>query len=120
MEHGFSRALKALLNFSSRLWPVIEAFVFAVELQQLVFTLQQALKAGDKDDVVLLNTLYPFLNMEVRHGFTFRDLLMAALLRVRNKAGVLVPFFANEAQQQIAANWCDRNIVLKARQLGMT
>jgi hypothetical protein len=79
----------------------------------------KALEAGESD-LATLTILNQILDLEVRTGFTMRDLLMAALLRVRNKAGQLVPFRPNAAQQEIARNWGNRNIILKARQLGIT
>ena len=53
-------------------------------------------------------------------GFTVRDLLMAALLKIRAKSGNEENFVPNRAQRQIAARWGRRNIVLKARQMGTT
>src|SRR3954465_12210589 len=41
-------------------------------------------------------------------------------LQIRDKSGCKAPFVLNEAQKQIAAQWGRKNIMLKARQLGMT
>jgi hypothetical protein len=49
-----------------------------------------------------------------------RDLLTASLLKIRNKRGRLVRFELNEAQREYARRCTKRNIVLKARQLGIT
>ncbi len=49
-----------------------------------------------------------------------RDALMREWLKVRDKSGRLVPFVPNEAQQKIGEDWGNKNIILKARQLGMT
>lgn len=74
-------------------------------------------KIGDAD---LLAFFGEYLDEEIVGGTTVRDLLMVTFLRIRNKAGRLVPFRPNRAQREIAARWGRRNIVLKARQLGMT
>jgi len=49
-----------------------------------------------------------------------RDLLAQGLLKVRNKEKKLVLLTPNRAQQEYAKNCSKRNIVLKARQMGMT
>lgn len=49
-----------------------------------------------------------------------REFLIDALLKVRDKNGRLVPLVANRAQKQFERRHGSRNIVLKARQLGMT
>ena len=49
-----------------------------------------------------------------------RDVLMRGLLKVRNKEKGLVPLVANRAQREYARNCTKRNIVLKARQMGLT
>ena len=41
-------------------------------------------------------------------------------MRIRNKSGLLVPLELNESQRQISRQWKKRNIILKARQLGIT
>ena len=46
--------------------------------------------------------------------------LMRELLKIRDKKGERVPFVPNEAQRIIASKWGKKNIVLKARQLGIT
>jgi len=51
---------------------------------------------------------------------TIRDLLIASVLRVRNKKRGLVRLYPNRAQQEFARTCTHRNIVLKARQLGIT
>jgi hypothetical protein len=53
-------------------------------------------------------------------NFPSTDDVISALLRIRTKAGRLDRFTPNAAQQQLSANWGARNIVLKARQLGIT
>ena len=53
-------------------------------------------------------------------GLSICDWLIGRLLRIRNKAGLLVPLELNESQQQISRRWKKRNIILKARQLGIT
>jgi len=51
---------------------------------------------------------------------TVRDREMKRLLKIRDKAGVEQAFTLNAAQRQIAKDWGRKNIMLKARQLGMT
>ena len=51
---------------------------------------------------------------------TRRDKAMKELLKIRDKAGVEQAFVLNAAQRQIAKDWGRKNIMLKARQLGMT
>ena len=51
---------------------------------------------------------------------TLRDLLIASWLKVRSKTRGLVPLILNRAQREYSEHCSKRNIVLKARQLGMT
>ncbi|HUS20247.1 MAG TPA: hypothetical protein VMZ25_11415, partial [Terriglobales bacterium] len=51
---------------------------------------------------------------------TLRDGLAAALLRIRDKTGRLVRLKANRAQREFSRTCRGRNIVLKARQMGIT
>lgn len=51
---------------------------------------------------------------------TMRELLMRVLLTIRNRGGNTESFFMNDAQRRIAERWGKKNIILKARQLGMT
>ncbi len=53
-------------------------------------------------------------------GRPFRDLLIEALLRIRDKRGRLRPLVANRAQVEFSRRAGQRHIVLKARQLGIT
>ena len=55
-----------------------------------------------------------------RCGFDDRDLLIEGLLKVRNKSKGLVQLRPNRAQMEYSQRCTRRNIVLKARQLGMT
>lgn len=48
------------------------------------------------------------------------DVLVALLLRIRDRHGRLVPLVPNAAQRLLARRRGRRNIILKARQLGMT
>lgn len=54
-----------------------------------------------------------------RHPW-IREWLIRVLLKVRDKSGRLVPLRANRAQKEFERRHGLRNIVLKARQLGMT
>jgi hypothetical protein len=51
---------------------------------------------------------------------TVRDLLIESGLKIRNKRGALVPLKLNRAQRRYSESCTSRNIVLKARQLGIT
>lgn len=51
---------------------------------------------------------------------TVRDYLIGALLKIRNKSGELVPLHPNQTQAEFSKRAGRRNIVLKARQLGIT
>lgn len=57
---------------------------------------------------------------EKRGGRTLRDLLIEVLLRIRDKHGKLRPLRANRTQAEFSRRAGRRNIVLKARQLGIT
>ena len=49
-----------------------------------------------------------------------REVLIASWLKVRNKRGRLVRLRANRAQREYERRCSERNIILKARQMGMT
>jgi hypothetical protein len=81
------------------------------------------------DDIALLQRLGMSLESKIaaRRGpanfiscETVRDFLIASVLRVRNKKRGLVRLYPNRAQQEFARTCTHRNIVLKARQLGVT
>lgn len=60
------------------------------------------------------------LRLPALGGLTFRDVVVQALLRIRDRQGRLVELRANRAQAVFARNSARRSIVLKARQLGIT
>ena len=70
-------------------------------------------------DIVLLRRLGTALDHQVGEH-AVRDLLIAGLLKVRNKGKGLVLMKANRVQREYSQNCSKRNIVLKARQLGIT
>jgi Terminase RNaseH-like domain len=74
------------------------------------------------DDIVLLQRLGTILDRPLTsiHAGMVRDFLISALLQVRNKARGLVPLRPNRAQKEFSQNCTRRNIVLKARQMGIT
>ncbi len=73
------------------------------------------------DDLELLVSLGQRLNGSAGAcGYTLRELLMRALLRIRDRHGRLVPLLPNRAQAEYARTATGRDIVLKARQLGIT
>jgi hypothetical protein len=53
-------------------------------------------------------------------GRSYREVLAASLLRVRNKRGRLVKLECNRAQKEFETRCGARNIVLKARQMGIS
>ena len=76
------------------------------------------------DDLSLLKQLGKALEGPGPEGVaskeTIRDLLIEGLLKVRSKTRGLVLLRPNRAQRAYARNCTKRNVVLKARQLGMT
>jgi len=72
------------------------------------------------EDVRLLLILGKILDRKAGKYGTIRELLIRAWLLVRNKSGRLVPLHANRAQRQFERTRGRRNIVLKARQLGIS
>ena len=74
----------------------------------------------DLHDAATLLELGSSLDLMLPSGETVREFLTASMLKIRNKQGRLVPFVANRAQREFANTCTRRNIVLKARQLGIT
>ena len=75
------------------------------------------------DDLRLLVTLGKVLDKRVKIpgcDISIRDLLIEALLKVRSKTRTLTLLQPNRAQREYGLRCGRRNIVLKARQLGMT
>jgi hypothetical protein len=74
------------------------------------------LRSWWRDDLDFLLALGRRLELQPE----IRSRVMAALLRVRNKDGMLVPLAANRVQQEYERTATGRNLVLKARQMGVT
>jgi hypothetical protein len=72
------------------------------------------------EDILLLQQLGKVLDRPANDEQQVRDLLIEGLLRVRSKARGLVKLRPNRAQQEYRRRCAKRNIVLKARQMGMT
>ncbi|MGH9528877.1 MAG: terminase [Terriglobales bacterium] len=72
------------------------------------------------DDVYLLTNLGENLDLPASGKLTIRDFLIETLLKVRSKSRGLVCLRANRAQREYSRTCTKRNIVLKARQLGIT
>jgi hypothetical protein len=78
------------------------------------------------DDIVLLQRLGQMLDSIIAiercelAGLSVRDFLVSHLLRVRSKARGLVRLRLNRAQREYSQSCTHRNIVLKARQMGIT
>jgi hypothetical protein len=94
--------------------------VVQVAVPQSIFRFLEEVKANEKDNLAVLVVLGKYLDLEVRKNLSVRVLLMASLLKIRDKNGELVKFIPNKAQKKIAQNWGQHNIILKARQLGMS
>ncbi|MGH9522708.1 MAG: terminase, partial [Terriglobales bacterium] len=71
-------------------------------------------------DVAFLVALGNILDHKLRKYGSVRELFIRLLLMVRDKAGRLVALLPNRAQKEFERKHGQRNIVLKARQLGMT
>ena len=74
---------------------------------------------GDLEALQALGTKL-YLRFPALGGLTFRDVVVRALLRIRDRQGRLVELRANRAQREFARRAGRRSIVLKARQLGIT
>jgi hypothetical protein len=70
-------------------------------------------------DLRLVEQFGPFLDARVG-DLTVRDLLIRKLLKIRAKKGGLKYLQLNRAQAEYSRSCGRRNIVLKARQVGMT
>jgi hypothetical protein len=70
-------------------------------------------------DLRLLEKLGEGLDFRIG-GQTVRDLLIAKMLKIRRKGGPINWLKLNRAQREYSAGCTRRNIVLKARQLGVT
>jgi hypothetical protein len=60
------------------------------------------------------------LDLRVAHGVSVRELLARTLLKIRDKNGVVRSLEMNASQRKFEAECGSKNIILKARQLGMT
>jgi hypothetical protein len=72
-----------------------------------------------RDDLYLLQQFGPFLEQQLGEQ-TVRDLLIAGLLKIRLKKGGTRLLQLNRAQREYARRCSKQNIVLKARQIGIT
>jgi len=79
-------------------------------------------KLSIQQEVAILAVIGEWLDDKIFPGpcGDIRHFLMRALLKIRNKEGNEVRFIPNAAQQEIAGKWGSKNIVLKARQLGIS
>lgn len=75
--------------------------------------------AGGEREAEVLLLLGSDLDSRFGSG-SAREFLTTELLRIRDKRGLLVPFVLNRAQREYANRCTKKNIVLKARQLGIT
>jgi hypothetical protein len=72
-----------------------------------------------EDDLYLLQQFGPYLDQWVGEQ-RLRDRLITALLKIRTKKNGIKVLRLNRAQQAYARNCSKQNIVLKARQIGIT
>ena len=72
------------------------------------------------NELELLQQLGRRLNLSPRLDESIRETLMRTLLRIRDKQGNLSPLTLNRAQKDYERSCGKKNIVLKARQLGIT
>jgi hypothetical protein len=70
-------------------------------------------------DMEALMALGKRLDKRTKQG-SYREVLAASLLKIRNKRGRLVKLEANPAQREFEQRCGARNIVLKARQMGIS
>ncbi len=83
--------------------------------------LASLLELGTKLDVVLSSRQWKRSDSLIHlENPTMRDVAMCRLLRIRDKQRKLVPLIANRAQREYEQKHKQKNIVLKARQLGIT
>jgi hypothetical protein len=77
---------------------------------------------GEMLDLELLERLGTRLDARPKRleGKTIRQFLVEKLLRVRTREGETAPLVLNRAQQDYEGRCGKRNIVLKARQVGIT
>ena len=75
---------------------------------------------GSASELALLEVLGRQLEITSIQGVGIREMLMASILRIRDKQGELAPLLLNRAQREYERTCGRRNIVLKARQLGIT
>ncbi len=82
--------------------------------------LQDLISLGTRLDVPAADLNLAPRDAPLLAGLPLRDTLMYALLKIRDKQGRLRPLHPNPAQRDYSRRAGKRNIVLKARQLGMT
>ncbi len=72
------------------------------------------------DDLKLVEQFGDHLDLKLRSGETARDVLIRGLLKIRVKKGGVHYLKMNRAQREYSQRCGKHNIVLKARQLGIT
>ena len=77
------------------------------------------LAEADREELLLLGTIFDE-RPESLGGDSVGEFLARALLKVRSKRGRLVPLQANRVQKEFARRCGERNVVLKARQMGVS
>jgi len=77
-------------------------------------------EAVDDPDSIELAEYGRKLDGELAPGYLNRDFLTNGLLKIREKGGHLIPLELNQAQREYQNKCTRRNIVLKARQMGIT
>src|SRR5262249_31606348 len=83
---------------------------------------RKAIRSQEQKDLEDLELCGAALDCEMnsRAGLLFRDWLIARLLRIRTKEGRLLRLTSNRAQREFSRTATRRNVILKARQMGIT
>ncbi|MCU1307077.1 MAG: hypothetical protein JWN45_1772, partial [Acidobacteriaceae bacterium] len=76
-------------------------------------------KSSEEEDLETLVGCGELLDVREKRQKTC-ELLIGALLKIRNKEGRLIRLIPNRAQKELSERFSGRSIVLKARQMGIT
>jgi hypothetical protein len=79
-----------------------------------------AVDEKEREDLETLIACGEYLYNVAKKRITICELLIRALLKIRDKEGRLIGLRPNKAQREFAAKFRGRSIVLKARQMGVT
>ena len=96
-----------------------------LDLGEVLSTREQeicrAIEGGARGERIWLEVLGSGLRLDARgEAGTLGELLAARLLRIRSREGSMIPLAANAAQREFERRRGSENIVLKARQMGIS